>query len=87
METKRRQLIEKRDKVLDLIHDIEGKLGIPPEERWVPSSNAWAVAAEKVRLRSYRKCLDKLESLVVARIFELSKANMPQTGMWYTRNS
>jgi hypothetical protein len=84
IETKRRQLIEKRDKVLDIIHDIEHKLGIKPEERWLPSSEAWAVAAEKVRLRGYRKCLDHLESLVVSRIFELSEVNMPQRGELYT---
>ncbi|KAF8308652.1 hypothetical protein F5887DRAFT_1068103 [Amanita rubescens] len=80
VETKQHQLIEKRNKVLDIIHDIEHKIGIKPEERWLPSSKAWAVAAEKVRLRNYRKCLDHLESLVVSQIFELSKANMPQTG-------
>lgn len=80
IETKRRQLLEKRDRDLDIIHDLESKLGILPEERWVPSSAEWATTAEKVRLRDYRKKLDHLESLVVSRIFELSKMNMPQTG-------
>lgn len=86
VETKRRELIEKRDKVLDIIHDIEHKLGITPDKRWLPSSEAWAATAEKVRLRTFRKCLDHLESLVVSRIFELSDANMPQRGELYTPN-
>ncbi|KAF8339461.1 hypothetical protein F5887DRAFT_889178 [Amanita rubescens] len=80
IETKRRQLLEKRDNVLDVVHGLEVKLGIVPEKRWVPSSEEWAAAAEKVRLRNYRKKLDHLEALIVARIFELSKMNMPQIG-------
>ncbi len=65
---------------MDEVHGLELKLGISPEKRWVPSSEEWAAAAEKVRLRNYRKRLDHLEALVVARIFELSKMNMPQIG-------
>lgn len=78
IETKRRQLIERRDKVLQSIHDIEDRLGIT--ERWVPSSDEWVVTAAMVQRRNYRRCLDTLEGLIVARIFELSKMNMPQTG-------
>ncbi|KAM6497725.1 hypothetical protein JOM56_005673, partial [Amanita muscaria] len=33
-----------------------------------------------VRLRNYKKAIDNLEGLVVSRIFELAKMNMPQTG-------
>jgi len=32
--------------------------------------------------RRYQRCLDSLEGLVVARMFELKKMNMSQTGMW-----
>ncbi len=77
METKRRQLIDRRDRLLDVIEDLELKLNM---ERWTPLCDEWTAAAEKVRLRNYKKAIDNLEGLVVARIFELAKMNMPQTG-------
>jgi hypothetical protein len=80
METKRRQLIERRDKVLATVQDLEIRLGITSGGRWDPTSAEWAAAAEKVRMRRYQRALDILEGLVVARIFELSKMNMSETG-------
>lgn len=78
IETKRRQLVERRDKVLQSIHDIEDRLSIT--ERWVPASEEWSATAAMVQRRNYQRALDTLEGLVVARIFELSKMDMPQTG-------
>ena len=65
---------------MDIVHGLELKLGILLEKHWVPLSEEWAVAAEKVRLCNYRRKLDHLESLVVTQIFKLSKMNMPQIG-------
>ena len=48
--------------------------------RWLPGSDEWKVAAEKVSVRQYQRCLDTLEGLVVARMFELTRMNMSQTG-------
>ena len=80
METKHRQLIERRDKVLTTVQDLEIWLGITSGGRWDPTSAEWAAAAEKVRMCRYQQALDILEGLVVARIFELSKMNMSETG-------
>lgn len=80
METKHRQLIERRDKVLTTVQDLEIRLGITSGGRWDPTSAEWAAAAEKVRMCRYQRALDILEGLVVARIFELSKMNMSETG-------
>lgn len=60
------------------IHDLETVLGLT--ERWVPGSKAWESAAALAAQRTFRKCVDELESLVVSRIFELTKMNMAQTG-------
>ena len=48
--------------------------------RWLPGSEEWKAAAEKVSMRQYQRCLDTLEGLIVARMFELTKMNMSQTG-------
>jgi hypothetical protein len=48
--------------------------------RWEPESVEWKAAADKVVKRQYQHCIDNLEGLVVARMFELSKMNMSQTG-------
>jgi hypothetical protein len=63
---------------MDYVHELEHKLVI--QIPWAPDSDEWIVACEKVQLREYRKAVDRLESLVVAQIFELSKMNMSQTG-------
>ena len=80
METKHRQLIEWRDKVLTTVQDLEIRLGITSGGCWDPTSAEWAAAAEKVHMCRYQRALDILEGLVVARIFELSKMNMSETG-------
>ena len=67
------------DNKLKLLDAIEDELGI--EERWLIGSESWNRAAMMVQKRNYRKALDRLEGLVVARIFELSKMNLSKTGM------
>lgn len=50
------------------------------QNRWVPESEEWKAAAKLVSMRQYQRCLDTLEGLVVARMFELTRMNMSQTG-------
>jgi hypothetical protein len=57
---------------------MEKRLNI--SERWLPGSEEWKAAMVKVSMRQYQRCLDTLEGLVVARMFELTKMNMSQTG-------
>jgi hypothetical protein len=64
---------------MDYVHELECKLVI--QIPWAPDSDKWIAARKKVQLREYWKAIDRLESLVIARIFELSKMNMSQTGM------
>ncbi|PPR05928.1 hypothetical protein CVT24_006650 [Panaeolus cyanescens] len=80
LETKRRQLIERHQRELEVIHNLELQLEIKPEDRWIPDDDEWKEAKKMVSLRRYQAAVDRLEGLVVARLFELTKANMSQTG-------
>ncbi|KAI5984422.1 hypothetical protein EDD15DRAFT_2375241 [Pisolithus albus] len=77
-ETMRHHATENFEKDLKMVQDLEGKLGIT--KRWVPEDEEWQTAGCLVANRKYQRCLDQLESLVVARIFELSKMNQAGTG-------
>lgn len=77
-ETERRHALEEYEKDLKIVHHLEKTLCIT--QRWTPMSNEWAQAADMVSKRRYQRCLDTLEGLIVARMFELTKMNMSQTG-------
>ena len=57
---------------------LEEKLDV--SERWTRDSAEFKKAEEYLRVRIYQRAVDKLESLVVQRLFELTKANVSQTG-------
>ena len=78
VETACRHAREKHEKDLLAVQQMELKMGIAA--RWVPGSLEWKTAAEKVSKHQYQRCLDSLEGLIVARMFELTKVNMLQTG-------
>jgi len=78
IETARRHAIESHHKEFQAVQILEKKMGIT--SRWEPESVEWKEAAEKVVKRRYQRCIDNLEGLVVARMFELTKMNMSQTG-------
>ncbi|KAJ7028794.1 hypothetical protein C8F04DRAFT_1289423 [Mycena alexandri] len=48
--------------------------------RWVPGSERYEVARVMVVKRRYQRALDKLQALVISRMFELTKMNMSGTG-------
>ena len=78
IETTRRHAIEMHEKDLIAVHLMEKRLNICV--RWGPEGEEWKAAAERVSMRQYQRCLDSLEGLVVARMFELTRMNMSQTG-------
>lgn len=49
-------------------------------ERWVPGSQDYERGMKLISERKYRAALDKLERLVVQRLFELTKLGMSGTG-------
>ena len=77
-ETAHRHALESKKHDLAAVQVLECKLNIT--QRWTPDSVEWKQAAEKVSMRRYQCCIDALEGLVVARMFELTKMNMSQTG-------
>ncbi|KAJ7044323.1 hypothetical protein C8F04DRAFT_1027413 [Mycena alexandri] len=78
IETQRRHAGEVHTKTLAAVQDLEIRLGVGP--RWVPGDKEWEDTAAMVTNRRYQRALDELEGLVVARMFELSKVNMSDTG-------
>jgi hypothetical protein len=78
-ETARRHALEIQKRDLAAVQVLENKLNI--SQRWERGSPEWQAAGAKVSLRTYQRCIDVLEGLVVARMFELTKMNRSQTGM------
>jgi hypothetical protein len=78
METARRHALEHYEKDLRVAQDLETRLSIV--KCWEPGSPEWQRAGELVSMRRYQRALDHLEGLIVARMFELTKMNMSQTG-------
>lgn len=76
--TVKRHARENYDKALMAVHESERKMEI--HTRWSKESSEWDAAAHLVSTRRYRICVDRLEALVVKRLFELTKMNMSQTG-------
>ena len=79
-ETARRHALEHQKRNLVAVHQLENKLNIA--QQWERGSFEWQAAAEKVSMRTYQRCIDVLEGLIVARMFELTKMNRSQTGMF-----
>jgi hypothetical protein len=78
VETQRRHAMEVYSKTLEAVQDLELRLSI--ERRWRPEDEEWASTATMLHNRQYQRALDELEGLVVARMFELTKVNMSDTG-------
>jgi hypothetical protein len=81
-ETERRHAQEVEAKDLLVVQNLELRMGII--RRWGPQDNEWKQASTMVGKRRYQRCLDALEGLIVARMFELTKMNMSQTGALLT---
>jgi len=48
--------------------------------RWTVGCDEWVEAKKLVKESAYRKALDKLECLLIARMFEMSRINVSGTG-------
>ena len=78
IETERRHALEGYEKDLKVVQDLEKKLDV--SVHWEPGSEDWVRTGKLVTMRKYQQALDRLEGLIVARMFELTKMNMSQTG-------
>ncbi|KAG1799829.1 uncharacterized protein HD556DRAFT_1430551 [Suillus plorans] len=77
-ETARRHAVEDHERNLKLVQALERKLEITM--RWTPEDADWQRVGRLVAHRKYQRALDRLEGLIVARIFELTRMNRAATG-------
>ena len=75
---------KKVTKKLEIVHTLELQLGIL--HCWVPESLEWQETAWLVVMWKYQRALDYLEGLVVAQMFEITKANCAHTGQCTLHN-
>ncbi|KAJ3912126.1 hypothetical protein F5877DRAFT_54492 [Lentinula edodes] len=78
LERTQRHAQENERKILADVHALESKLDV--RVRWTEGSKEWDEAGALVMGAKYRRALDKLEGLLVSRIFELSRLNISGTG-------
>ncbi|KIJ30837.1 hypothetical protein M422DRAFT_234713 [Sphaerobolus stellatus SS14] len=72
--------LNKYDKRLGHVVDLEAKLGIAEDGRWHKEHPKRLEVVELMNSKDYHVALDHLERLVVQRLFELTKMNMSSTG-------
>ncbi|KAF8150127.1 hypothetical protein B0H34DRAFT_757442 [Crassisporium funariophilum] len=77
-ETAQRHSMESHRRDLLAVQLMEKQMDI--EKRWTPECKEWEATRKMVSRRRYQHCIDTLEGLVVACMFELTKMNMSQTG-------
>lgn len=77
-EKKHRNEEENERKLIADVQALEAFLKI--EVRWVEGCEEWVGAKKMVKEAEYQKALDKLESLLVARMFEMARLNVSGTG-------
>ncbi|KAJ7750584.1 hypothetical protein B0H16DRAFT_1724512 [Mycena metata] len=78
-EAERRRVLDRHERCITVVEDLERRLDIGAGERWTPGSEEWVAVATLTREYQYRKSLDQLQGLIVSRLLELSKANMVET--------
>ncbi|KAG6819386.1 hypothetical protein H0H93_012292 [Arthromyces matolae] len=77
-DTARRSLNDRHIRLLDDITQLEDRMNIT--KRWTPASPEYQRTAKYICDRKYERALDKLEKLVIQRLFELHKLNLANTG-------
>jgi hypothetical protein len=73
-----RHAIEARHRALQAVQLYEQQMQIG--RRWEAGMDEWHTAQDMASKRRLHRCLDSLESLIVSRMFELTKMNMARTG-------
>jgi len=61
------------------VEDMETKLNI--DVCWQPDDAKWIETAQATSLRDFQRVCDKLEGLMVLRLFEFTKLNQSGTGI------
>ena len=80
----RRHAIEKRNRDLEIVQDLESKLGIT--DRWTSVTPEWISAMKSVKEFKYQEALDSIERIIVERLLEMTKIHQSGTGMLFFLN-
>lgn len=83
-ESARRLAAERRQQVLVEVVAMEVQMGIAV--RWQPSDSQYMATVKYISERHYHRALDRLQKLVVLRLFELNKLNLAGTGKHIARH-
>ncbi|KAJ7612125.1 hypothetical protein FB45DRAFT_1037051 [Roridomyces roridus] len=73
-----RHALEKRERTATVLADLERELNVTT--RWTVDHPSYMAAQKEARWLEYQRALDRLELLVVERLFELTKMNQSGTG-------
>lgn len=78
LESERRHARQEHTRVSLEVCELEVKLEI--RDRWTPTTPEYITAVQYLQERKYQRALEKLQRLVIQRLFELHKLNVSQTG-------
>lgn len=78
IETQRKYATQRYNDVLKEVLEHEARMKIV--DRWTPSSPEYIDTLQYISERKYQRSLQKLQRLVIQRLFELHKLNLSQTG-------
>ncbi|KAJ7838459.1 hypothetical protein B0H14DRAFT_3087059 [Mycena olivaceomarginata] len=70
--------IEQRNRDIELVEDLEQKLGV--ETRWTSNSPQWTATDAALKKHKYLDALDEIEQIILARLFEMTKVHQSGTG-------
>ncbi|KAF7977125.1 hypothetical protein HWV62_4742 [Athelia sp. TMB] len=79
LEADRRAAMDQQLVAIRAVTDLEAKLGLIGA-RWTHDHPDFVATLEYMRQREYHRALDRIQQLVVQRLFELSKANLSEMG-------
>lgn len=79
VEAAKRRAFENLEQVTTMLQSFEIEHEI--SERWSPDNDQYKFAIKNMNIRKYQKALEKLEGLVVQRLFELAKMGLSGTGI------
>ncbi|EKM49192.1 uncharacterized protein PHACADRAFT_107264 [Phanerochaete carnosa HHB-10118-sp] len=81
LEVARRHAIDQHSRITLELVQLEVAMGLT--KRWTPLDESYKETLKYMRERHYLRALEKLQKLVVQRLFELDKLNIAETGKCY----
>lgn len=80
LEAERRHAIKQYERISLEVHALEVRMGIDQGSRWTPATEEYVATLTYIHEQRYQRALDKLQKLVIQRLFELHKLNLSGTG-------